>query len=149
MMKPQVLIPAFVVALCAYSAAHAAMSTVPYLGPNPGAKSAAEPNRLTGSDPRRPNNSGLKITPLVPLNPYLSLAPMNTTPRRAQERSGPGFLNADPFDPNSVVNSFERNIYANPYPYDPIYNPYGQGSSPYAPGGGPAVPMGNGVPYRR
>ena len=144
-MKPFVLIPAFALALCAFSSAQAAMSTVPYLGPNPSAQSDSEPNRLTGSN-RGNNNWGSRLDPL---DPYLSLAPgpLPSTPEKRD--TGPGFLNADPFDPNSVVNSYERSLYANPYPYDPNYNPYGQGASPYAPRGGATVPMGNGIPYRR
>jgi hypothetical protein len=144
-MKLQVLVPAFALALYALSPSHAAMSTVPYLGPNPGAQSDAEPNRLTGSTPRR-NNFGQSLSPF---NPYLSLAPSDLQPPPEKKEKGPGFLNADPFDPNSVVNSYERSLYANPYPYDPVYNPYGQGSSPYSPRGGADVPMGNGIPYRR
>jgi hypothetical protein len=85
----------------------------------------------------------------IPLNPYLSLMPMAPAQPSPQKREGPGFLNLDPFDPNSDVNRVNRSLYANPYPYDPIYNPYGQGSSPYAPRGGANVPMGNGMPYGR
>jgi hypothetical protein len=149
-MKPFVLIPAVALALYAFSSAHAAMSTVPYLGPNPGAQSNTEPNRLSGSNRGNNdwgnNNWGSRLSPL---DPYLSLVPgpLPSTPEKRD--TGPGFLNADPFDPNSVVNSYERSLYANPYPYDPNYNPYGQGASPYAPRGGATVPMGNGVPYRR
>ena len=146
-MKLRVLIPSAALALCAFSASHAAMSTVPNLGPRPGAQSDTEPNRLTGSNPgKRTNNWGPNIGPL---NPYLSLAPSDLQAPPEKKDRGPGFLNADPFDPNSLVNSYERSLYANPYPYDPVYNPYGQGASPYAPGGGGNVPMGNGIPYRR
>jgi hypothetical protein len=126
------------------------MSPVPFVGANPGAQSDSEPNRLTGSD-RGNNNWGNNNwgSRLNPLDPYLSLAPGPLqSPPETRER-GPGFLNADPFDPNSVVNSYERSLYANPYPYDPIYNPYGQAPSPLAPRGGASVPMGNGIPYRR
>jgi len=144
-MKFRVLVPAFTLALCAVSSAYAAMSTVPYLGPNPGVQSDSEPNRLTGSQ-RGKNDWGSRI---MPLNPYLSLAPSDLQPPPERKNDGPGFLNADPFDPNSVVNSYERSLYANPLPYDPIYNPYGQGASGYAPRGGASVPMGNGIPYRR
>jgi hypothetical protein len=66
-----------------------------------------------------------------------------------RDRNGKGgFLNADPFDPNSVVNSYDRYRYANPYPFDPVYNPYGQGSSPSAPMA-PYVQPGHGIPYGR
>jgi hypothetical protein len=145
-MKPVVAIPALAVVLCVVSAAHA-MQTVPYLGPNPGAQSGAEPNRLTGSNPGKgSNNWGARINPIVP---YLSLAPSDLQPPPERKDEGPGFLNADPFDPNSVVNRLDRSLYANPFPYDPVYNPYGQGSSPYAPRGGANVPMGNGIrPWR-
>jgi len=149
-MKPFVLIPAVALALCAFTSAHAAMSVAPYVGPNPGAQSDSEPNRLSGSN-RGSNNWGNNNwgSRLSPLDPYLSLAPgpLPSTPERRE--TGPGFLNADPFDPNSVVNSYERSLYANPYPYDPVYNPYGQAPSPFAPRGGANVPMGNGIPYRR
>jgi hypothetical protein len=144
-MKVYVLVPAFALALWAGSSAHGAMSTVPYLGPNPGAQSDSEPNRLTGSSPRRTNNWGAGAG----LNPYMSLAPSDLPAPPEKKDQGPGFLNADPFDPNSVVNSYDRSLYANPFPYDPVYNPYGQGASPYAPRGGADVPMGNGIPYRR
>ena len=77
------------------------------------------------------------------------MMPYAAPPPRVRQQRGPGFLNADPFDPNSVVNSFDRSMYANPYPYDPIYNPYGQAPSNYAPRGGYSVPMGNGIPYGR
>jgi hypothetical protein len=140
------LVLAVALALCGFSAAQAAMSTAPYLGPNPG---SAEPNRLTGSgsDRTRGANPSLQF---IPSSPYLSLAPsdLQTRPEKRQ-RSGPGFLNADPFDPNSVVNRYDRSLYANPYPYDPVYNPYGQGDSGYAPRGGSDVPMGNGIPWGR
>lgn len=59
------------------------------------------------------------------------------------------FLNIDPFDPNSVQNNFDRGQFANPFQYDPIYNPFGQGASPYAPGGGARVQPGRGMPYGR
>jgi hypothetical protein len=136
---------AVALALCGFSAAQAAMSTTPYLGPNP----STEPNRLTGSarDRARGANPSLQF---IPSSPYMSLAPsdLQTRPERRQ-RSGPGFLNADPFDPNSIVNRYDRSLYANPYPYDPVYNPYGQGDSSYAPRGGSDVPMGNGIPWGR
>ena len=147
-MKLQVLVPAFALALCAFPAAQAAMSTVPNLGPTPGAQSDTEPNRLTGTNPGRRTNNYWAPN-VSPLSPYLSLAPSDLQPPPEKKNEGPGFLNADPFDPNSVVNSYERSLYANPLPYDPVYNPYGQGSSPYAPRGGASVPMGNGIPYRR
>ena len=149
-MKLQVLIPAFALALSASSASHAAMSTIPNLGPSSGAQSDTEPNRLTGIN-RGNNNWGNNNwgSRLSPLDPYLSLAPGPLQSLPEKKDNGPGFLNADPFDPNSVVNSYERSLYANPYPYDPVYNPYGQGSSPYSPRGGASVPMGNGIPYRR
>src|SRR5215510_10259265 len=103
-MKLQVLIPAAVLVLSAFSSAHA-MSPVPYLGPNPSAQSDSEPNRLTGSNPRR-NPGG----PGAGFNPYLSLAPNDLQPPPDKNERGPGFLNADPFDPNSVVNSFDRSL---------------------------------------
>jgi hypothetical protein len=147
-MRSLVLIGALTLAFGICSNAEAAMSTVPYLGPDTGAKSNVEPNRLTGSAKGGGTFSNPPVQ-FMPLNPYLSLAPMTPAPPRPERRSGPGFLNADPFDPNSIVNRFDRNLYANPYPYDPIYNPYGQGSSTYAPGGGANVPMGNGMPWGR
>ena len=128
------------------SAANAAMSTVPNLGPGPAPESAAEPNRLTTSPKSRKVDDGGST---LAISPYLSLGPAEVPAPPPERRSGPKFLNADPFDPNSLVNRMERSFYANPYPYDPIYNPYGQGSSPYAPRGGANVPMGNGIPYRR
>jgi hypothetical protein len=79
----------------------------------------------------------------------MSLGPGLEPAPPPERRSGPDFLNADPFDPNSVVNRAEREMYWNPYPYHPLYNPYGQGSSPHAPLGGGSVPMGNGIPSRR
>ena len=144
-MKPVVLIPALALVLCAASAADA-MQTVPYLGPNPSPNSSFEPNRLTGNTPRKPDNWGSRINPLVP---YMSLAPSDLQAPPPPRESGPGFLNADPFDPNSVVNRYDRSLYANPFPYDPVYNPYGQGASTYAPHGGWDVPMGNGIRYGR
>jgi hypothetical protein len=147
-MKSVAFIPVIALALCAYSGSQAAMSTVPYLGPDTGAKSDIEPNRLTGSTKGRSRFSNPPAS-LAPLNPYLSLAPMAPAPAPVERREGPGFLNLDPFDPNSDVNRLNRSLYANPYPYDPIYNPYGQGSSPYAPRGGQDVPMGNGMPWGR
>jgi hypothetical protein len=144
-MKPVVLIPALVTVLCAISAAQA-MQTVPYLGPAPNAQSDTEANRLTGSNPGKGPSWGSRINPIVP---YLSLAPSDLQPSPEKKNEGPGFLNADPFDPNSVVNRFDRSLYANPFPYDPVYNPYGQGTSTYAPRGGTNVPMGNGIPYGR
>jgi hypothetical protein len=142
-MKLAVRIAVVLLLACA-SSAHAAMTTMPYLGPS--APADAEPNRLTNNprardvDPYAPGNS---------FNPYYSLVPMAPAQQPQRRRSGPGFLNADPFDPNSIVNRYDRDRYANPYPYDPIFNPYGQGSSLYAPGGGPNVPMGNGIPWSR
>lgn len=144
-MKPIVLVSALAVALCAVSAVQA-MQTVPYLGPNSVAPSEVEPNRLTGSNPGKNSRWGSRINPLAP---GLSLAPSDMQPPPAKKDTGPGFLNVDPFDPNSVVNRFDRSLYANPFPYDPIYNPYGQGPSTYAPHGGWDVPMGNGIPYGR
>ena len=143
-MKPVVLISALALAL-SFAAAANAMQTVPFPGPNSGAQSSPEPNRLTGSNPGRPS-WGSRISPL---EPYMSLAPSDLQPPPERRDTRPGFLNADPFDPNSVVNSYERSLYANPYPYDPVYNPYGQGPSNYAPHGGWDVPMGNGIPYGR
>lgn len=144
-MKPVMLISALAMALCAVSAANA-MQTVPYLGPNPGAQSNTEPNRLSGSNPRKSDNLGSRISPAVP---YFSLGPSDMQPPPERKVEGPGFLNADPFDPNSVVNRLDRSLYANPFPYDPVYNPYGQGASTYAPHGGADVPMGNGIRYGR
>ncbi len=145
-MKPVLLIPALSVALCVGFAAHA-MQSVPYLGPNTGAQFNVEPNRLTKSRPGEGSNWGSRIDPLTP--PALSLAPSDLQPPPERRDTGPGFLNADPFDPNSVVNRYERSLWANPYPYDPVYNPYGQGPSNYAPHGGGDVPMGNGIRYGR
>ena len=59
-----------------------------------------------------------------------------------------GFLNVDPFDPNSVMNNFDRYRFSNPYPYDPTYNPYGMGQSMSAPMA-PYVMPGQGIPYGR
>ena len=146
-MKSVLLIAALTLTLSVFSSAQGAMSTVPYLGPD-GGKSAAEPNRLTGSAKGRGSNGSPPVQ-FMPLNPYLSLAPMAPAAPVPQRRSGPGFLNLDPFDPSSDVNRLDRSFYANPYPYDPILNPYGQGSSPFAPGGGGNVPMGNGIPWGR
>jgi hypothetical protein len=145
-MKTAVLVPAFALALCAFSGAAAAMATVPYTGP--GATTIPEPNRLT-TGPKARGSANDPYAFQAPLNPYLGIMPYAAPPQSAREQSGPGFLNADPFDPNSVVNSYERNLYANPYPYDPVYNPYGQGASTYAPRGGASVPMGNGIRYGR
>lgn len=137
-MKPVDLIPAVVVALCALCTAAEAMSTVPYSG----SKLPPQPNGLV----RDPNAAENGLNPYVP---GTSLAPYGAMGRkRGRDRSAQEFLNADPFDPNSVVNSFDRQLYANPYPYDPIYNPYGQSGSPYAPFA-PNIPMGQGMPYRR
>jgi hypothetical protein len=147
-MKFAIWIAAVAVPLGVISGADAAMTTVPYLGPNDGAKSDVEPNRLTGSAKGR-SSTGSPPLQFMPLNPYLSLMPMAPAEPPPQKREGPGFLNLDPFDPNSDVNRVNRSLYANPYPYDPIHNPYGQGSSPYAPRGGSNVPMGNGMPYGR
>lgn len=143
-MKPVMLMPALIFALCAGSAAHA-MQTVPYLGPNSGAQFNAEPNRLTKSKPGEDGDRGSRISPFVP---YMTLQPSDMQPPRERD-TGPGFLNADPFDPNSIANRYERGLYANPFPYDPVYNPYGQGASTYAPHGGSDVPMGNGIRYGR
>jgi hypothetical protein len=143
-MKTRMAIPAFALGLCAFSSTSFAIEAVPYTGPATGTPTfAPEPNRLTTSPKER--NGGNSSN----LYPYLGIMPYAAPPPVRQEKRGPGFLNADPFDPNSVVNSFDRSRYANPYPYDPYYNPYGQGSSPYAPRGGPSVPMGNGIPYGR
>jgi hypothetical protein len=149
-MKPILLIPVLSVALCVGFAAHA-MQVVPY-GPNTGSQFESEPNRLSKSKPGQGNNWGnnnwgSRIDPFTP--PGLSLAPSDLQPPPERRDTGPGFLNADPFDPNSVVNRYERSLWANPYPYDPVYNPYGQGSSNYAPHGGADVPMGNGIRYGR
>lgn len=138
-MKPVLLVPALAISLCVGFAAHA-MQTVPF--PNSGSRFNAEPNRLTKSKPAEDNNWGSRVSPLAP---YMSLAPSDMQPPPEKRDTGPGFLNADPFDPNSVVNRMDRSLYANPFPYDPMYNPYGQGASPYAPHGGWDVPMGNGI----
>ena len=144
-MKTGLAVPALGLALCVCSSTASAIETVPFNGgPYLGSTLAPEPNRLTTSPQGRngsTNNSSLY--------PYLGLMPYATPAPVQQERRGPGFLNADPFDPNSVVNSADRNMYANPYPYDPYYNPYGQAPSNYAPRGGGNVPMGNGIPYGR
>jgi hypothetical protein len=145
-MKPVLLIPVLSIVLCVGFAAHA-MQTVPYLGPNNGSQFNVEPNRLTKSKPgESSNNWGSRIDPFAP---SLSLVPGDLQPPAERRDTGPGFLNADPFDPNSVVNRYERSLYANPYPYDPLYNPYGQAPSNYAPRGGSDVPMGNGIRYGR
>ena len=147
-MKSNVLIPAFALALCAFSGAAAAMATVPYTGGPASSTFAPEPNRLTTNPGARDTGNDL-YNFQAPLYPGLGMMPYAAQPQRTREWQGPGFLNADPFDPNSVVNSADRNLYANPYPYDPVYNPYGQAPSPYAPRGGASVPMGNGIPYGR
>jgi len=145
-MKTSLAIPAFALALSVFSSESFAIEIVPYTGPDPGLSTfAPEPNRLTNG-PTNGRNSGNNSS----LYPYLGLMPYAAAPPPVQqERRGPGFLNADPFDPNSIVNSADRNRYANPYPYDPNYNPYGQAPSNYAPRGGASVPMGNGIPYGR
>ncbi len=144
-MKAGLTIPAFALALCAFSSTASAIETVPFTGgPYSGSTLAPEPNRLTTSPQGRNGD-----TDYSSLYPYLGLMPYAAPAPVQQQRRGPGFLNADPFDPNSVVNSFDRNMYANPYPYDPYYNPYGQAPSNYAPRGGGSVPMGNGIPYGR
>ena len=143
-MKIGVLIPAVVFALFAAAGAQAAS---PVIDLSPGVDADVEPNRLTGSTKGRSRSSGSPPVQFMPLNPYLSLAPSDPLPAPRREDSGPGFLNIDPFDPNSVVNRVDRSFYWNPYPYHPRFNPYGQGSSPYAPGGGGNVPMGNGIPW--
>jgi hypothetical protein len=149
-MKLGLLIPALSLTLSVGFAAHA-MQTVPYIGPGSGSQFNVEPNRLTTSKPGQGNNWGNNNwgSRIDPLAPGLSLAPSDLQPPPERRDPGPGFLNADPFDPNSVVNRYERSLYANPYPYDPIYNPYGQGASNYAPHGGWDVPMGNGIRYGR
>ena len=153
-MKPMALIPALAVTLCAFSTAASAMSTAPYVGSYPGASApgsltGSEPNRLSPTMPNGINDDAFINGRSVYPNPYLSLGPNDLQAPRIRQRSGPGFLNVDPFDPNSTVNSYDRNLYANPFPYDPIYNPFGQGGSQYSPGGGPTVPMGNGIRYGR
>ena len=146
-MKTAVLIPTFALALSAFSSAAVAMQTVPYTG-TPGTSTfVPESNRLT-TNPRAGDSNDNPFT-FQPLYPSLGVMPYAAPPPRTREQRGPGFLNADPFDPNSVVNSADRNRYANPYPYDPVYNPYGQAPSNYAPRGGANVPMGNGIPYGR
>jgi len=145
-MKSAMLIPAFALALCAVSSAAAAMATVPYPGTT--TTLAPEPNRMT-TNPQARDGADNPYAFQVPLYPSLGMMPYAMPPERPRERQGPGFLNADPFDPNSVVNSHDRYLYANPYPYDPYYNPYGQAPSTYAPRGGANVPMGNGIPYGR
>ena len=143
-MKTGLAVPAFALALCVISGAAFAIETVPYTGRDPGTPTfAPEPNRLTTSPNERNSGNNSSLYPYLGMMPYAAPAPVQ------QERRGPGFLNADPFDPNSIVNSADRNRYANPYPYDPVYNPYGQGPSNYAPRGGGNVPMGNGIPYGR
>jgi hypothetical protein len=141
-MKLSALISAAAFALCAYGVAHA-MSTVPYSAakPPPGSNGF-----VRGTD--APDGAG-PIDPYAPATPFSAprAADRNVRPPSAQDRSSGRFLNADPFDPNSDVNAFDRQRYANPYPYDPIYNPYGQGSSRYAPSGN--VPMGQGIPFGR
>src|SRR5215471_16847783 len=144
-MKQVVLIPAAALALCAFCTAAVAMSTVPYRpqGQYLGPRTTPE---LNGSV-RNPNDPDSVNNPRDYRSPYY-FGPNTGRPPNGQNRPDPGFLNIDPFDPNSVVNSFDRQRYANPYPYDPLYNPYGQGRSPYAPDA-PNVPMGQGIPYAR
>lgn len=143
-MKPVARIAASAFMFCAYCSAAAAMSTVPNNGQYPGVRIAPGANSLV-RDPNNPDN----VT-----NPYASRGFYtfggNTgdgVTQRGPDRTG-GFINNDPFDPNSVMNNYDRYRYANPYPFDPVYNPYGQGSSPSAPLA-PYIIPGQGVPYGR
>jgi len=134
-MRPIVLVPASALALCAFCATAGAMSTAPY----PGTQFTPERNGLV----RNPNGPGSVNNPSAyggPVSPYRGTSPNGGPHPNIQNRSGQGFLNIDPFDPNSVANSYDRRRYANPYPYDPIYNPYGQSGN---------VPFGQGIPYGR
>ena len=142
-MKTGVTIAALALALALTSPAFA-LEVVPYGGLTTDPSTLVEPNRLTNSPKGRTvyGNTSSRF------NSY-GMVPLAPPPPVEEERRGPGFLNADPFDPNSVVNSADRNRYANPFPYDPVYNPYGQAPSNYAPRGGANVPMGNGIPYGR
>ena len=142
-MKTALAIPAFALGLALASPAFA-LEVVPNRGLTTDPSTLVEPNRLTNTSkgPTIRGNTGSRF------NSY-GMMPMAPPPPVQEERRGPGFLNADPFDPNSVVNRLDRSLYANPYPYDPVYNPYGQAPSSYAPRGGGSVPMGNGIPYGR
>lgn len=142
-MKAGIAITAFALGLALTSSA-LALEVSPYRGLTTDPSTLVEPNRLTNS----PNGRTVYGNPSSRFNSY-NMVPMAPPPPVQEERRGPGFLNADPFDPNSVVNRLDRSMYANPYPYDPYYNPYGQAPSSYAPRGGGTVPMGNGIPYGR
>jgi len=143
-MKLAALISAAAFAWFASSAVADAMSTIPYSG---GGKSLPGFNGVV-----RPDDPGSAVDPYAPPTPFSPprAADRNARSPYARGRSADDFLNADPFDPNSVVNSFDRQRYANPYPYDPVYNPYGQGPSRYAPMG-PNAPIGQreGIPFGR
>jgi len=141
-MKSFALVAAAASALCAFCSAAGAMSSVPFPGQNLGPKTTPQLNGSVHND--SVNNPYAYRNPF---DPYLAGPNTGASPF-ARDRSDPEFLNVDPFDPNSLVNSVDRARYANPYPYDPIYNPYGQAPSPYAPNA-PNVPMGQGAPYRR
>ena len=127
-----------VTALAAASSAALAMSTVPLnpksgtnLGPGPSGNSFGIMREPDGADsvpnPYGGPNALVYGNPFGPGgNPYLY---DQSGPRRSSSRS----LNIDPFDPNSVMNNYDRYRYANPFPFDPVYNPFGQSPSPYAP----------------
>lgn len=53
-----------------------------------------------------------------------------------------GNVNANPYDPNSIANSYDR--YGSPYSPDSVNNPYGQYGSPYSPQS-PNNPYGTGM----
>jgi hypothetical protein len=143
-MKAIALFSAYTVALCVFCTAAGAMSTVPYSGQRPGTNLAPPLNSLDRREPVFPDNGINPETRWGAFSPYGATRPTGRRPPRATD----GFLNIDPFDPNSVVNSYDRNRYANPYRYDPIYNPYGQSGSPYAPTAPNIIP-GQGIPYGR
>ena len=78
------------------------MQTTPYLGPNPGGQSEPEPNRSHQEQAGRGQRMGLADQPARARSWRCPPSDMQPPPERRD--TGPGFLNADPFDPNSVVN---------------------------------------------
>ena len=148
-MKQTALIAASLLVLALGPAAHA-MSTVtaPTMG---GAGNSFNPTAPapTYEIMRNPNGPDAVTNPYI--NEVMPYAPMGNAYLYGEsygQRRGQ-FLNIDPFDPNSIQNNFDRGRYANPFQYDPLYNPYGQGSSPYAPRGAGRVSPGRGMPYGR
>ena len=130
-MKRFVSLAASVLALSVLATGADSMSTIPYSGQSLGSGLAP------GFDPRGsvPDRKSKART----ANPYAYGSPFsrsgnsysNGAPYSQFER-GRRNLGNSPLDPNWAVNSFDRRRYANPYPYDPIYNPYGRGlSRPY------------------